>query len=235
MTLFDLIAGVIILVSGVIGFVRGAVREMVTVLAFILAALGAVFLLPIAGPAARHLIKPGWAGSVVAMIVVFLAIYIVLRVLGSRMTSQLHNQTALGTIDRTIGVGFGVVRALVVLGLFYIVFNAATPREWTPDWISKAKLYPAARATAGVIRGVAPKGMTAAGRIGPKMQEAVSEGFSGTGVNDASGLIDDEEDVAPKTPNREETADAASKKLHNRESYGKSQRESIDALVERSR
>jgi len=226
-TLFDLIAGVIILISGVIGFVRGAVREMVTVLAFLLAALGAVFLLPIAGPAARHLIKPGWAGSVGAMIVVFLAVYVVLRVMGSRLTAKLHNQTALGTVDRIIGVGFGAVRALIVLGLFYIVFNAATPREWTPDWIGKARLYPAARASAGVIRIFAPKGMTAAGRIGPKMQEAVSEGFSNIDAGD--------EPVAPRAPQKGETAPASSKKLHNRESYGNSQRESIDALVERSR
>jgi membrane protein required for colicin V production len=233
-TLFDLIAGVVILVSGLIGFARGAVREMVTVLAFILAALAAVFLLPVAGPLARAIIKPGWAGSVVAMIAVFLAVYVVLRVMGSRLTAKLHTQAALGMLDRGIGVGFGVVRAMIVLGLFYIVFNAATPREWTPDWIGKAKLYPAARASAGVIRAFAPKGMTAAGRFGPKVQEAVSDGFSATD-QEADLEAGSDEPVAPGTPRGKETTSEASKKLQNRKSYGKSQRDGIDALVERSR
>ena len=39
MTLFDLIALSVILVSAGIGFVRGAVREVMTILAFVLAAL----------------------------------------------------------------------------------------------------------------------------------------------------------------------------------------------------
>jgi hypothetical protein len=69
--------------------------------------------------------------------------------------------------------------------------------------------------------------------VGPKVQEAVSDGFSATGSEsdpDRNG-----QSVAPETPRREETTPAASKKLHNRESYGKSQRDGIDALVERSR
>ena len=40
MTGFDYIAGAILLVSGVIGFFRGATRELVTVIAFLAAAVG---------------------------------------------------------------------------------------------------------------------------------------------------------------------------------------------------
>ena len=227
MTLFDLIAAVIILISGVIGFARGAVREMITVVAFILAAAGAVALLPWTGPAARHLIHPGWAAGAVAVVAVFLVIYIVLRVLGSMIVSRLHMQPVLGTADRTIGVGFGIVRALIFLGLFYLVFNAATPREWTPKWISGARLYPVAAMSAGVIKSFAPKGMRAAGKFSPMLQDAVQEGFS---AGNETG-----DDVAPEARTSEETSDPPLKKLHNRQSYGKSQRDGIDALVERSR
>lgn len=227
MTLFDLIAAVIILVSGLIGFARGAVREMITVVAFILAAAGAVALLPWTGPAIRHMVSPGWAAGAVAVAAGFLVIYIVFRVLGSMLVSRLHTQPALGMADRTIGVGFGVVRALIFLGFFYLVFNAATPREWTPKWISEAKLYPVAAASAKVIKGFAPKGMQAAGRFSPMLQDAVQEGFSPETQN--------RDDVAPEARTSEETSDAALKKLHNRQSYGKSQRDNIDALVERSR
>jgi len=226
-TLFDLIAAAIILISGVIGFVRGAVREMITVGAFILSAIGAVLFLPYAGPVFRHFITPGWAAGVVGVAAVFLVIYIVLRVLGAMIVAKLHMQPALGAADRAIGVGFGVVRALIFLGLFYLVFNAATPREWTPDWIAKAKLYPVAEASADLIRSFAPKGMDAAGRFKPKLESAVEEGFTGKGGK--------AQDVAPGARIDRENSTATSKKLHNSQSYGKSQRDSIDALVERSR
>jgi len=226
-TLFDLIAAAIILVSGMIGFARGAVREMITVIAFIVAAAGAVALLPWTGPAVRQVVNPGWAAGAVAVAAAFLVVYILLRVLGAMIVSRLHMQPALGMADRTIGVGFGIVRALIFLGLFYLVFNAATPREWTPKWISNAYLYPVAEMSAKVIKGFAPKGMQAAGRFSPMLKDAVKEGFSPGASNG--------DDVAPEARRSEETSDPALKKLHNRQSYGKSQRDGIDALVERSR
>ena len=67
MTLFDLIAIVILLVSGLVGFTRGAVRELVTVFAFILSVLASVYLLPFSGPVARHLMKPVWVANAAAI------------------------------------------------------------------------------------------------------------------------------------------------------------------------
>jgi membrane protein required for colicin V production len=225
-TLFDVIAAIVLLVSALIGFSRGAVREMITVAAFLLSALAAAFLLPTTGPLARAIVHPTWAATAVALVATFLIVFIVLRVLAGIAVARLHTQPVLGAADRAIGVGFGLLRALVFLGLFYLVFNAATPREWTPEWISKAKLYPLARASADVIQSVAPKGMKAAGRYGPIFQNVVKDGFS----NEETGA-----DVAPEARRRDETSIRPSNKLHNTQSYGKSQRDDIDALVERSR
>ncbi len=55
-TLFDLGAGLILLVSGIVGFVRGATREVTTVVAFVLAAVLSVLALRFTGPIARHAI-----------------------------------------------------------------------------------------------------------------------------------------------------------------------------------
>ncbi|MEO6339028.1 MAG: CvpA family protein [Caulobacteraceae bacterium] len=226
MTLFDAIAAIVLLVSGLIGFSRGAVREMITVAAFILAAFAAAYLLPYTGPAARAVVHPTWAATAVALVATFLIVFILLKILAGMAVARLHTQPVLGAADRAIGVGFGILRGLAFLGMFYLVFNAATPREWTPEWISKAKLYPLARASAGVIQSVAPKGMKAAGRYGPMFQNVVKDGFSNE---------EEPDDVAPEARNRDETSTSPSKKLRNDKSYGKSQRESIDALVERSR
>ena len=217
MTLFDVIALIVLVISGLVGFSRGAVREMVTVLAFGIAALASVIMLPLAGPLARQTIHPDWAGNALAVVVVFIIVYIVFRMAGGWVTARLHSQAALGTLDRTIGLGFGVIRALIFLGVFYLVFNAATPTDLIPRWIANARLLPLAKASAEAIEVFAPKGMKAAGRLGPALERATEPAVSAV-----------DEPATETTPPPPPAAKATP-------GYGKAARDDIDALVERSR
>ncbi len=176
MTLFDLIALCIILGSALIGFVRGAIREVMTILAFFLAALIAIFALRFTGPLGRKLIDPDWAATALAVVLSFVLAYIALRLSGSYLTKKVHDIETLGALDRSVGVGFGLLRALVLLGVFYLVFNAATPPERVPRWISHAALYPLAKLSATGLRALAPEGSAVADRLGPSLEKAVREG-----------------------------------------------------------
>lgn len=211
MTLFDLIIVVIVLVSALIGFTRGAVRELVTVFAFTLASMAAIYLLPIVGPLFEGMMKPAWAAKAAAVVVVFVVAYIALRLAGGWVTSKLHSEAALGTLDRMIGTAFGVVRALVFLGLFYLVFNVATPPELVPPWISNAKLLPVAKVSASALQSIAPKTLTERGPLGPSLDRVVG---------------DDDPDSAQ-----------TSRRNSNRSGpgYDKRSRDDIDALVEKTR
>jgi membrane protein required for colicin V production len=222
-TLFDVIALVVLLVSGLVGFSRGAVRELVTVLAFGLSALAAVFMMPLAGPIARRTISSDWAANALAVVVVFVIVYILLRLAGSWVTARLHSQAALGTLDRTVGLGFGLLRALIFLGVFYLVFNAATPPELTPRWIADAKLLPVAKASSEAIQTLAPRGMKAAGSLRPALERAVEP---------APNEVNPESDNGPE-PARDTPPPRTAQKAPP--SYGKAARDDIDALVERSR
>lgn len=175
MTLFDLFAGLVLLVSAGVGFIRGAVREMVTVVAFLLAAVGSLLALRVTGPMAREVIDPDWAGTAAAVLVLFAALYILLRVIGASLTERIRGGP-LSSIDRAIGLGFGLIRALVVLGVFNLLFTAATPESRIPRWIEGAALYPLTEASANVLRQFAPQGGLLASRIGPALERAVREG-----------------------------------------------------------
>jgi membrane protein required for colicin V production len=206
MTLFDLIAVLILGVSALVGFTRGAAREMMTVVAFVLAVLISVFALRFSGPVFRHAIQPDWLGNALAIIVVFIVAYIVVRLLGSALTRGIHATETLGSADRVIGVGFGLVRGLVLLGVFFLVFNAATPPERVPHWISGAALYPLAGASAQVMTALAPQGSAVAGKVAPALEKAVRDG-----AHDR-----------PPAPAKGKGYDADS-------------RQSVDALVEKTR
>ena len=216
MTLFDLIAILIILVSGTVGYVRGAAREVITVLAFILAVVVAVIGLRVSGPIARHAIHPGFLANAVAILVVFAAVYMLLRLLGSGFTRRLHEAESFGALDKLVGVGFGLLRALVLLGVFYLVFNAATPSERMPHWIKGGVLYPLSAASGHVLMALAPKGSAVADKVAPVLERAVRDGDS-----------DQPPSSKPKPRAKAPTSTGPG--------YDEQSRAGVDALVEKSR
>ena len=129
MTLFDFLAWMILIVSGLTGFVRGAVREMITVGAFLAAAALALFGLKYSAPMFRKMLDPDWLATTLAVLVVFALIYLLLRLLGMLITRRLHEHQTLGIVDRSIGLGFGLIRAFIVLGAFNLLFTAALMGE----------------------------------------------------------------------------------------------------------
>ncbi len=226
MTLFDLIAIGILLVSALVGFTRGAVRELITVFAFMLSALAALYLLPVVRPFLIGRLGPPWAANAAAVVLVFVVAYILLRVAAHWMTARLHEQPALGALNRGLGLAFGVVRALVFFGVFYLVFNMATPPELVPSWIADAKLYPVARISGRIVGAVAPKALRVSSHIGPALTRAVTD----PGEENQTTEAEPDEPVAPSA------AQSRSKHRPPRgHGYDKRTRDGIDALVERSR
>lgn len=190
MTAFDLMAILILGVSALVGFVRGATRELVTVTAFVLSILVAVFSLRYTGPIFRHAIHTPWLGTAAAILVVFIAAFIAIKVLGSALTRRIHNTRALGTLDRIFGVGIGIVRALVVLGVFNLVFVAATPAERVPHWIKDAALYRVSLFSAHLLTALAPQGSAVASQVAPALEQAVRDGSSDASVTSGPGYDD---------------------------------------------
>jgi membrane protein required for colicin V production len=186
MTLFDVIALLILLVSGLVGLIRGALREVMTVFAFIIAVLVSIFALRFTGPLARKAMDPDWAGNTAAVLIVFVAFYILIRVMGAGLQNKVHQTGSLGSVDRAVGVGFGLVRGLVMLGVFHLVFHAATPADRVPQWISGAALYPLSKTCAKALSKLVPEGSAVAGRLTPHLQDAVREGASDPNTDEAA-------------------------------------------------
>ncbi len=192
MTAFDVIAALILLVSGAIGFARGAMRELVTMGALLIAGAAAIFGLRFTGPLFRSFIEPSWAGTTAAVLVVFVILYILLRLVGANLTQRIHETQTLGMLDRSIGVGFGLIRALVVLGAFNLVFHAATPEDRTPRWVTNSALWPLSEVSGKALKSFAPKGGKMAGQLAPAIEKAVRDGARDEGYDaDQRRSVDD--------------------------------------------
>jgi len=210
MTLFDYIAGALLLISGLMGYARGATREVTTVIAFVLAAIVTVFGLRFTGPIARHAIHTAWIANTVAILALFIVVYVILRLIGGALTRSVRGTVGLSSLDRILGFAIGLVRALVIMGAFSLLMGAATPPERMPGWITKAKLYPLASAAGDALRTFAPQGLKVAHTLEPAMEDAVTNA------------------AAP-------TADTTTRAPTRHRGYTDAQRKALDELVEKSR
>ncbi len=182
MTAFDVVAILMVAVSALIGFARGAVREVVTLVAFGAAAVIALLALPFTAPVMRAVVhKPAWAGAASAVVVVFVLVYVLLRVFGGQLARFLHASN-LGGPDRALGAGVGVARALVALGGFFLLYDKAMPRDLSPGWITGGATWPVARASGHALEKLAPQGGRLSDGVGRLMRDNVKSGF---GVPDA--------------------------------------------------
>ena len=179
MTQLDYIVFALLLVSALVGFARGAVRDVVAMIALVGAALGAVFGWKLLRPLVAHLIHTPWLATVVSLLAAFALIYVILRLVGAGLARRMRRSDVLGALDRTIGLLIGLVRGLVILGALYLMFNAATPADLQPRWIVHARTWPLAREMARMLEALAPKGLDLAGRMRPALDRAVRDGASG--------------------------------------------------------
>lgn len=176
MPIFDIIVLAILVVSAGMGFYQGAVREMVAAISFTVAAIAAVYGLRFTGPIAQSFINPDWVGTVSALVLSFIVVFAGLKLLGATLSASIRDVPILGTLDRTIGLGFGLIRAFIVLGAFNLAYSAATPEALKPSWMAESKLYPLTETAGAVLKVFAPKGLKAADQITPTLKRAILDG-----------------------------------------------------------
>jgi membrane protein required for colicin V production len=173
LTQFDLIVLGLLAISGLFGFLRGAMREIVALVALVVASATAVFSLHWSAPIAHHAIKTGWLATATALIVVFVAVYLALRLVGAMIAGQLQQSDFVGALDRSLGLAIGLLRGLIILGAFNLAFLAATPEDLRPHWIVGASSWPLAQDMGRALTAIAPKGLDIAGRLKPAFDRAV--------------------------------------------------------------
>ncbi len=139
MTGADAFIVLILLGSTLIGLLRGFVREAVSLTFWILAIWAAWKFGPqvephLGGLLANASVAP-WVGRIVVLLLVLIAGWVVAMLL-----SYITRSIGLGPIDRLIGLLFGIVRGLVLVGL--IVIGAELLHLNREDWWSRSKLIP---------------------------------------------------------------------------------------------
>ena len=140
MNLVDLSVIAVVAISAILGLSRGFVREMLGLGSWLLAAYGAFRFGPQVLPMANKAIGNPDIADVAAYAGVFLVLVIVLSLLAN-LVGRLVRVSALGGLDRTLGLAFGILRGVAVMVLLYILGGALLPHPWPPQ-VTQARTVP---------------------------------------------------------------------------------------------
>jgi membrane protein required for colicin V production len=139
LTAADAFIVLVVLGSTLIGLLRGFVREAVSLVFWILAIWAAWKFGPIIEPHLGGLLADTsvapWIGRLVILVLVLLVGWIV-----GMLLSYFTRSLGLGAMDRVLGLLFGILRGVVLVGL--IVIGAELLHLNQEEWWGRSKLIP---------------------------------------------------------------------------------------------
>lgn len=147
---------ILLLVGGAaVGFVRGFVYEVLSLLAWI----AAVAVLALFHTQLSHgleaLVDTYAAASVLAFALLFVPTFIIVKLVARSLGGRTR-RSILGPVDRLLGGGFGAIKGLLAATLFFLFANLATdliygPDAERPEWMTSSRTFPLLNASGRAI------------------------------------------------------------------------------------
>jgi len=151
---FDIAVLIILLISLLFAAQRGLVREVLSIIALVVAAVIAFFVFGRYGTAARDFISPTWLANWILGLGTFALSYTIIVILLSGMTKSLKGKEV-GFTDKLLGAAFGAARGLLITALAtvpIVQLLGSTPptpegsseiqEKLPPDFIKDSSFYP---------------------------------------------------------------------------------------------
>jgi membrane protein required for colicin V production len=160
LTLLDFILIGIMLISGLLALMRGFTREVLSLLAWGVAAVAAYFatkqqgLIDFAMKNVPYLDK-----DILAQIAVGAAAFVVVLIIVSIISVKISDfvvDSAAGAFDRTLGFIFGLARGFVFVAIAYLFYGWLLPFDKQEPWVRTAFSLPMIKSTGEALLSFMP-------------------------------------------------------------------------------
>ncbi len=163
LTLLDFILFGIMLVSGVLALMRGFTREVLSLVAWGVAAIAAYFAIkqPVLVDFALKNV-PYLDKDILAQIGVGAAAFIIVLIIVSVISVKISDyvvDSAAGAFDRTLGFVFGVARGFVFVAIAYLFYGWLLPFDKQQPWVRGAMSLPIIKSTGEMLLAIMPPEM----------------------------------------------------------------------------
>jgi membrane protein required for colicin V production len=137
-TLLDVALIAVMLISGLLAMVRGFMREILSIIAWILAAVATLYAYSKLLPLAKQYFNNDIVAAVVVIGGVFLLTLLIVSIVTVRISDMVLD-SRVGALDRTLGFLFGLARGLIIVVVAFLFFNWLVPDKSQPEWVKAAK------------------------------------------------------------------------------------------------
>jgi membrane protein required for colicin V production len=164
MNTVDIIVIAVIVISGLLAFSRGFVREMLSVGSWVAAALVTLYAYPYTQPLARKWVESALGKGVTlvadisAAVVVFVVTLVIASLVSNVIAGRIHD-TQFRALDRSLGLLFGIARGAVLLSLAFLLISWMAKPDELPGWVMAAKSRPFLATGAKMLVALAPRGL----------------------------------------------------------------------------
>jgi membrane protein required for colicin V production len=155
MNALDLAVVAVIVLSAVFAFARGFVREALSIVAWIGAAVAALYGFDAVYRLTLRFVTTPFLAELAAGAGLFLVSLIALTIL-TGYAARFIRASAASPIDRTLGLIFGMGRGAVLVLLAYLLLDIGLPPNDRPNWIREAKCQPYLAEGANWLRTLLP-------------------------------------------------------------------------------
>jgi membrane protein required for colicin V production len=157
MTALDVFVFLLLIGGAAIGFVRGFVHEVISLFAWIVGiAMLKLFHAQLWTGLQNSFDTSPAAGAVLAFAILFVPSFVIVKLLARQVGGRTRRHSVLGPFDRVLGGGFGALKGLLGVTLFFLLANLATdmvygPQADRPGWMTRSRTYPLLNASGRAI------------------------------------------------------------------------------------
>ena len=153
----DIAALAIVVLSGMLAYFRGALREFFFLATWGGAIAAMVYLYDVTLPMVTQ-----WTGGdpLLAALANAAGLFVVALIAMSLLSAAVVRRSGdsrLNVLDRSLGFVFGLVRGAVAVCLVYLLYTLLAPVEEHPRWLREAKLTPLAAEGAEIMLALLPE------------------------------------------------------------------------------
>jgi membrane protein required for colicin V production len=153
MPYFDVTLIAVIVLSTILAYARGVVRELVAIATWVVGLVAALRYSDQGASLFARIDIPPEARHVVAFVLILIAVLVAGGIIARLLKSVVHG-VGLGFVDRFLGAVFGVLRGALLIIIFALMAGLTTlPRQ---DWWQNSTLGPALAESALALRPYLP-------------------------------------------------------------------------------
>lgn len=177
--LIDAGVAAVLLLSALLAFTRGFVRESLAVAGWVGAGFAALYLYAPLNPFVRKYVPITLAADAITVAGVFVVTLVIISILSHRIAVTVRD-SAIGALDRSLGFVFGLLRGAAIVVVAYMLLTWLIPVADHPEIIREARVTPWVKRGADVLIKLVPETSQAREQVESALEKAGE-------LNDATG------------------------------------------------